>query len=66
MVAHGCAMQDISNREVHFLALFGGRILFSHTLLATLEYELTGQSYKISGVISVRLTTHPRSGVAMS
>ena len=66
MVAHGCAMQDISNREVHFLALFWGRIRFSHTLLATLEYELTGQSCKISGVISVRLTTHPRSGVAMS
>ena len=66
MVAHGCAMQDISNREVHFLALSWGKILFSHTLLATLEYELTGQSYKISGVISVRLTTHPRSGVAMS
>ena len=66
MVAHGYAMQDISNREVHFVALFWGRILFSHTLPATLEYELTGQSYKISGVISVRLTTHPRSGVAMS
>ena len=56
MVAHGCAMQDISNIEVNIFGLVSG----------TLEYELTGQSSKISGVISVRLTTHPKSGVAMS